>query len=901
MVLLLQTMSRYLLLILSFLFLACSALTAQPAPHRSGEFLISLSEDLERPDFIHGFDPACSFEKISNLLNIWLLRSQFPEDETLEWLRKQPEVRMAQFNHILEDRSEPAFKNQSILPDDPLFLQQWHLMNDGSSGGVPNADLDAEQAWEITNGGVSPAGDTIVIAVIDGGIQASHPDLAPNLWKNWAEIPNNGIDDDQNGYTDDFRGWNPFAQNDQIQGNSTTHGTPVSAILGARGNNGLGVTGVNWNTRILFVAASGLESEILAAFDYVRRARQRYNLSSGANGAFVVALNCSWGINYGQPSEAPLWCAAYDEMGAEGILSVASTANIPVNVDEVGDLPTTCPSEFLLGVTSLNSSDEKALTAAWGPQHVDLGAYGQNVFTTSAVGGYGTFSGTSYAAPQVAGAIGLLYSAPCPSLIALAKLNPASAASWVKNLILENVSPNPSLSGITVSDGRLNLFTVIKHYEDQCSGCPAPFALNSEVQGETSARLFWTTTSATNEVNLRWRKQGEGVWNFMEAVPDSLLVEGLSGCMAYEFEVQSVCAQGVLSSWSQPFLFQTQGCCTTPSAIWLEISTEHSAKLGWESSSDLHTYRLRLREDGTMSWLVFEANTNSWAFEDLKACTQYQVQVQALCEDLVTDFSPVFYFTTKGCGACNEVEYCSAKANDATEEWIASVQIGAWFYDSGAGGNGYQNFGANLLSLPELYAGSTVQIQVSPGFSGLVSKEYYRVFVDYNQDGDFEDDQELVFDPGYSLEGVAAGMIEVPADLTPGISRMRVMMQFTNPNDDPPMPCSSFEFGQVEDYCIGLRQDSVLSSIPGQDETILIRIYPQPAVDWIMLEIPEEMRGKECSLKVANACGQTMGQQSKLMLQNTKMYLDVSAWPSGIYVIQIRVGEQELRSRVLKI
>lgn len=445
MVLLQQTMSRFQLLILLFHFWACSVLTAQTAPHRSGEFLVSLTMESERPDFIHRIDSASSFEKISNLLNIWLLRSSLPENEILEWLREQPEVRMAQFNHVLEDRSEPVCKSQNILPDDPFFSQQWHLLNDGSSGGVLNADLDAEQAWEISSGGISPAGDTIVIAVIDGGIQASHPDLAPNLWYNWAEIPNNGLDDDQNGYPDDFRGWNLFAQNDQIQGNSTIHGTPVSAILGAKGNNGLGVAGVNWNTRIMFVAASGLESEVLAAFDYVRRARQRYNQTSGSKGAFVVALNCSWGINYGQPSEAPLWCAAYDEMGAEGILSVASTANIPVNVDVVGDLPTTCPSEYLLGVTSLTSSDEKAMNAAWGAQHVDLGAYGQNIFTASAVGGYGTFSGTSYAAPQVAGAIGLLYTAPCPSLIALAKQNPAAAAYWVKSLILENATPNPAL------------------------------------------------------------------------------------------------------------------------------------------------------------------------------------------------------------------------------------------------------------------------------------------------------------------------------------------------------------------------------------------------------------------------------------------------------------------------
>lgn len=335
-----------------------------------------------------------TFEIVSESLNIWRIWQADSTLEILPWLLQQPEVVSAQQNHYLSLRS-------NLLPNDPLFSQQWQYLNDGSNGGVPNADLDADLAWNISTGGMTMAGDSIVIAVIDGGVNKTHPDLVKNLWRNTAETPNDGIDNDGNGYVDDFLGWNVFAQNDNIQGITTQHGTPVTGIIGASGNNNLGVTGVNWNVKIMFVAGGNLESDLLAAYDYILRARLKYNATNGAAGAFVVAANCSWGIDYGMPANAPLWCAAFDEMGEAGILSVAATANTAVNVDLAGDLPTTCPSDFLLSVTSLNKMDELAPTAAWGPVNIDLGAYGEGVFTTSAANQYGVHAGTSFAAPQV--------------------------------------------------------------------------------------------------------------------------------------------------------------------------------------------------------------------------------------------------------------------------------------------------------------------------------------------------------------------------------------------------------------------------------------------------------------------------------------------------------------------
>lgn len=835
--------------------------------------------------------------KVSGLLNIWLMetgKDEFSERTALEWLRGQPEVRMAQFNHILEERANPP----EGTPNDPLFNKQWQHLNTGSGGGLANADFDSDLAWNIAAGGLTPQGDTIVVAIIDGGIEYTHEDLTGNMWRNYHEIPGDSIDNDGNGYTDDYLGWNVYAQNDNITGLATGHGTPVSAIAGAKGNNNIGVAGINWDTKLLFVAGSSVESAILEAYDYVLTARQRYNNSNGQQGAFVVSVNCSWGITFGQPASHPLWCAAFDSLGAAGILGVAATDNMASDVDVVGDMPTTCPSDFLVTVTSLTNTDQKASNAAWGAQSIDLGAYGKDVFTAGIGNSYGFYSGTSFAAPQVSGAIGLLYSAPCSNLSAMAKANPASAALWAKDLLLTSVTPNNDLLGKTVTGGRLNLFNLLQSYQDQCAACLTPFKVRVSGIGTQQATIGWSQVTDVQSVNLQWRKTGASIWTLAPMVQSPFLLTGLGPCTEYELRLRGNCGGASLSDWSAPFVFITDGCCAPPSTVNTTAITNTAATLSWNNLTAASGYRLRIQPVGG-DWQEYVSGLNSFTWNDLSPCTDYIVQIQTLCGQEEAPFSSPFTFRTAGCGACLDKTYCAAKGKAATDEWISRLEIGSWSHYSG-GGAGYENnTGADLNSVPVFWPQTTVPVTLTPGFSALPYKEYFRIYIDYNGDGQFSDPGELAFDPGFASEAQVSGVINVPAATgdAPILTRMRVLMKYKGPQDTPPTPCETFEFGQVEDYCVLVQNVLVGNHQAGQPAGL--RIYPQPAGNWFYIDLRDQLPGP-VNITVSDAAGRAFFRENRADPASSPLRIHTSEWPTGMYLLRLESDKAIFQQKIFK-
>ncbi len=382
---------------------------------------------------------------LSERLNIWLFEiedDKGPREDKMHRLAANKDVRVIQNNHT-------NIMLREAIPNDPYFDMQW----------AP-AIMSLPQAWEtFTTGGVTATGDTIVVAVIDGGMDWTHEDL--NCWENRHEIPNNSIDDDGNGYVDDYRGWNAYNHNGYV--GSHYHGTHVSGIVGAVGNNEKGVCGVNWNVKVMPIAgSSGDESIVVEAYAYALEMRARYNETQGEEGAFIVATNSSFGVDYGDPNDYPIWCAMYDEMGDVGILSCGAGPNMNVNVDVVGDVPSACPGNYLIGITNTTSSDEKYGSAGYGVNNIDIGAPGTSIYSTLPNNNYGNMTGTSMATPQVAGTIALMYAALPEEMMQDCKDDPAHFSLIMKYHLLNGADHLLSLDGLVASGRRLNAYGAIE-------------------------------------------------------------------------------------------------------------------------------------------------------------------------------------------------------------------------------------------------------------------------------------------------------------------------------------------------------------------------------------------------------------------------------------------------------
>ena len=513
------------LLIFIFSFVLVSFVLPQENNYIPSELIIQFKEKISIDVFEQNYSniEMESIRLLSDRMNIWWVKYNSAENNDNEIrfrVSRDPRVRIVQFNHQVTLReSFDEFASQfENFPDDPMFNQQWGLHNTGQSGGTPDADIDAPEAWDLTTGGITALGDTIVVAIVDGGCQLNHPDL--NYWVNWNEIPGNSIDDDGNGYIDDIRGWNAYNNSPNVP--SSSHGTHVSGISGAIGNNNLGVSGVNWNVKVMPIAGSSTnEATVVAAYAYALELRAQYNETNGVLGAFVVATNSSFGVDYGQPSNYSIWCAMYDSLGVYGILSCGATANLNIDIDINGDVPTACLSDYMIAVTNTTRTDAKNSGAAYGLTTIDLGAPGITILSTDVNGTYTNKTGTSMATPMVTGAIALMYSAADISRMLFYKSNIPAGTLMFRDVLLNGIDSIEALQGITVTGGRLNVFNAVM----EISSPIVPVELvsfNYELLNG-AVKLNWTTATEINNLGFEVlrRINNEDVWEKIGFVPGS--------------------------------------------------------------------------------------------------------------------------------------------------------------------------------------------------------------------------------------------------------------------------------------------------------------------------------------------------------------------------------------------
>jgi hypothetical protein len=310
------------------------------------------------------------------------------------------------------------------VPNDPMFPAMYGLDR-----------IDAPEAWDITTG--SP---NTVVAVIDTGVDYTHPDLANNMWQNPGEVPSDGIDNDGNGYVDDVYGIDT-ANNDTNPMDDDGHGTHVAGTIGAVGNNGIGVTGVNWNTKVMALKFLGIgggsTAGAIEAINYMTRMKANYGIN-------VVVSNNSWG---GFGASAALQ-AAIDVSINAGIPFVAAAGNFSINNDVFPFYPASYDSAGIISVAASDQIDRLASFSHYGRTTVDIAAPGVDILSTVPNGGYdGTFSGTSMASPHVAGVAALI-----------AAQSPGISVSGIKSAILNGGDRIPALRGTSVTGARLNAF-----------------------------------------------------------------------------------------------------------------------------------------------------------------------------------------------------------------------------------------------------------------------------------------------------------------------------------------------------------------------------------------------------------------------------------------------------------
>lgn len=378
-------------------------------------------------------------------------------------------------------------------PNDPRYSEQYAHDNTGTflgSLGTLDADMDTPEGWDTSIGTRQQ-----VVAVIDTGVQVTHPDLAANIYVNPGEIAGNGLDDDGNGFTDDVSGWD-FWDNENKPDDEEGHGTHVSGIIGAVGNNGIGVVGVNWAVSILPVRVlgpfGGTIASVVGGIDYVTLMRE--------NGVPIAAANASYGAPGSRLYEdAPEGFAAEKDAIArfvdEGGTFIAAAGNNGSDNDseDFSFFPSSYKIPGLISVASTDWDDRRSGFSNWGAETVDLGAPGDEILSTFPSDSYAYLSGTSMAAPQVSGAVALMRS-----------IKPNASAPEIRQTLIDSVDPVADLQGKTVSGGRLNVHRAI-----QIIGLAGP-VIRTVLPGPVTGQVDPVTNQPLRTLTVRFNRPIDG-------------------------------------------------------------------------------------------------------------------------------------------------------------------------------------------------------------------------------------------------------------------------------------------------------------------------------------------------------------------------------------------------------
>ncbi|MGC9375277.1 MAG: GEVED domain-containing protein [Bacteroidales bacterium] len=570
-----------------------------------------------------------------------------------------------------KEKEATETKETKWTPNDPRYNEQWHYHNTGQEGGTVDKDIDLPEAWEIEKGNSS-----VIVAVVDGGIQTDHPDLAANIWS--------GV------------GYNFVTNSSTLS--AEDHGTHVAGTIAGVNNNGTGVSGVAGGSGsgdgVRLMSCQVFTSSSSGGFDQAP-------IYAADNGA-AISQN-SWGYtSKGVYDQATLDAIDYfNANGGGNVLDGGITIFAAGNNDATGDWYPGCYSGAF-SVAATNNNDVRSYYSNYG-SWVDISAPGgeqsasndpKGILSTIANSSYAFYQGTSMACPHVSGVAALLISNAVRNGVTLTN---SQVADLLKNNVDDHYAVNPNYTG-QLGSGRLNANLALQ-------------ALQS---------MF------TNE-------------------PPS-----------------------------------------TPTGLTTTNITDKSATLSWSAATGATSYDVQLRVQGG-SWSTYNVSGTSYNANNLSAETTYEWQVRAKNAYGTSSYSAIKSFTTTQF----IVSYCESKGNNSSYEWIAGVEIGSFSNTSSAAG--YTDF--TNLSV-EMEPGTNYSVSLTPGFASSTYNEYWKIWIDLNGDGDFDDANELVFDAGSLSKTTVSGTLSIPVGTAEITTRMRVSMKYNGAQT----ACETFSYGEVEDY-----------------------------------------------------------------------------------------------------
>ncbi len=602
--------------------IAHSAHQSQHKPYKDGELLVRFKPGkAARAAVLHRAMGARDHRR-AGFARVVRLPVGMTVDQALEWYRAQPEVAYAEYNYRV--------RKADTTPNDTYFDKQWWLRNTGQTlngvTGTAGADIGAPAAWDLRTGG------TIIVALVDTGVDYTHPDLSGNIWSNAAEAGGvDGVDDDGNGYVDDIRGWN-FANNnnnpmdDDIDG----HGTHVAGIIGAVSNNSLGAAGINWSVKLMplkFLDANG-DGDLADAAEAIRYAAD--------NGAKIINASYSYPQRCGSDTPSITERQAIEHARTKDALVVVAAGNFRCDNDRFPSYPSSHKLDNIISVAASNQRDEFASAFSnYGARSVHLFAPGDNIFSTirnnltgmvSNISGYDYIEGTSMAAPMVSGILSLL-AAHDNSLGWKAK----------REILLKSVDKKEALATRSVTGGRAHAFNAL--------------SLNLATSTPVQPSHFTASKVSQTQVNLTWQDDStiEDEWVVERKAGSSGSFIGISrlasdGSMQVAYSDTSVnAAEGTLHSYRVKAA-NTNGdsdptaeiAITTPLAAPTSLAAsainENSVRLTWVDHSASETsYRVERALGAGIFSEIANLAANTRQFEDAGLITdrEYRYRVRA--------------------------------------------------------------------------------------------------------------------------------------------------------------------------------------------------------------------------------------------------------------------------------